>query len=111
MNYIQENQSNYTVPEIVNNGYFLVDYQCLILNDTFLSQWENFKEHLLSNSEYCLQCLGLGMHQFIVDFYENKATEESENVDDLKLKVIHPRIINFEPVLNLKDIRVSYYGR
>lgn len=95
----------------MNDGYFLVDYQSLKLNDTFLSGWENFEDHLVNNSEYCLQCLGLAMHQYVVEFHEKTATEDKGNIEDLRLKIIYPRIVNFEPVMSLKDIRVNYYGK
>lgn len=111
MNHIQQNQSSYIIEEIVSNGYFLVDYQSLIQNEEFISKWNNFKNDLLNNSEYTLQCIGLAMHQFIIDSYINREKEFPEDIDDFKMKVIHPRLINFEPVLSLKDIRVNYYGK
>lgn len=111
MNYIQQNQSTYTIAEVISNGYFMVDYQSLIQNEVFISQWKNFKNDLLNNSEYTLQCLGLAMHQFIIDSYLSKENELSDDVEDFKLKVIHPRLINFDPVLSLKDIKENYYGK
>lgn len=111
-NYIEEMQSTYSISEIINSGYFLIDYKSLLLNEKLISQWENLLNELVNNTEYCLKCMGLAMHQFIVDFYKNKSKEEeNENIDNFKLKVIHPRIINFEPVLHLKEMKVNYFGK
>lgn len=108
MNYILQNQEIYTFSEIVINGHFSVDYQLLTQNEEFLTCWSNFESHVLDNSEYCLQCMGLAMHQFIYDSFKNKDQGLLENFN---LKVIYPRIINYGPILSLKDMKVNYYGK
>lgn len=65
----------------------------------------------MDDSEYCLQCMGLAMHQFIYNSFKNKGKQLLENVENFDLKVIYPRIINYEPILNLKDMKVNYYGK
>lgn len=92
----------------MNKGYFLVDYQLLLTHKELIFQWDSLKNDLVNNSEYCLKCIGLAMHQFIFKFYE---TKENENIEDFELKVIYPRLINYSPVLDLKELRVNYYGK
>lgn len=102
--YIEENRSSYSDSEIVQNGFFLVDYQALT-NADLINEWEDFRNILLNNSEYCLNCMGLAMYQHITDMRKNSELDYLEEIP-----YIHARITNVEPILQLKDLRVNYYG-
>ncbi|KAJ8924425.1 hypothetical protein NQ315_007221 [Exocentrus adspersus] len=109
--YIESNQSNYSLEDILVNKYFNVDYKELISEDELFSSWEHFKTDIVSDTAHCLNCLGLAMHQIIVD-YQTRKNEQEENLIDIdNAPLIRPRIINFEPALELKNLKVIYYGK
>lgn len=62
------------------------------------SAFSELGQNVVSNTEYCLACMGLAMHQIIA----------KEN--DTPVRLIKARIINHEPLLQLKNIKVNSYG-
>ncbi|KAG5881754.1 hypothetical protein JTB14_029082 [Gonioctena quinquepunctata] len=90
----------------------MIDYNSIIENEEILSKWENFKDDLIDNCEYCFKCMGLAMHQFILDSYadENQASQENE-IETVDVPLIQARITDVQPVMQLKDLRVNCYGK
>ncbi|KAJ8934470.1 hypothetical protein NQ314_013345 [Rhamnusium bicolor] len=87
-------------------------YKLLIVEEDILSAWDDFKSDLINNSEYCLNCMGLAMHQYIINYYDKKSQEQEENlIEEKEIPIIRPRIINYEPILQLKHLKVNYYGK
>ncbi|XP_074039744.1 DNA helicase MCM8 isoform X3 [Leptinotarsa decemlineata] len=110
--FFKENSSIYSIADIVNARSFTIDYKFIVDHNEILSKWINFKDDLIDNCEYSLKCIGLAMHQFIIDSYENEAQENRENVVKLvEVPMIQARISNVEPILQLKDLRVNCYGK
>lgn len=107
--YIQSNYSNYCFNTILDDKYFSVDYKALIADEIF-SSWDNFKVDIINNTEYYLKCFGLAMHQFIINYQENKNEQDENVIDSEDIPLIQARIINFEPILQLKNLKVIYYG-
>ncbi|XP_018568092.1 DNA helicase MCM8-like [Anoplophora glabripennis] len=110
--YIQSNQSNYNFNNILTDRYFAVDYKVLAAEDDIFSSWENFTDDVINNTEYCLNCFGLAMYQFIINCHVKKNEEQDENVIESEdILPIQAKIINFEPTLQLKNLKVIYYGK
>ncbi|KAJ8937576.1 hypothetical protein NQ318_023107 [Aromia moschata] len=56
--------------------------------------------------------MGLAMHQFILNHNKRKAEEQEESIIEEKdVPIIRPRLINHEPILQLKTLKVNYYGK
>lgn len=104
------NQLNYCFNDILADRYFTVDYKTLIAEEETFSSWEDFKTDIINNTEYCLNCFGLAMHQFIIDYQENKNEQDENVIDRDDIPLIRARIINIEPILQLKNLKVIYYG-
>lgn len=88
---------------------FSLDYQFL----TAEIQWPDFQDELINNTEYVLNCFGLAVHQKICQDFVSK----NENVANSFLKSfsinlgkIRPKILKFEPVLQLRELKVNVYG-
>lgn len=92
----------------MTDRYFTVDYKALIAEEDIFSSWEDFTNDIINNTEYCLNCFGLAMHQFIINY--DKKTDENV-IDSEDIPLIHARIINFEPTVQLKNLKVIYYGK
>lgn len=73
-----------------------VDLNILKTDSKFLSLWDNFLTEIVENTEECLLCMGLALHQ---TFY----------VPDLP--VVRARLLSYEPILQLKQLKVEYYGK
>lgn len=110
LKYIDSRKGQYLLDDILRDRYFRVDYNSLISDDDIASGWSDFEENLVDNTEYTLKCFGMAMHTFI---YREKYNEEQEKDTpaDVEVGIVHCRIMNFEPVLQLKDLKVNYYGK
>lgn len=91
----------FDLPKINNDRFFPIDFKCLT-EDVIVDKWEDFKKELSLNTELCLNCMGLAMHQFILNELDNCVKS---------LEVIRPRLINYEPILKLADLKVNCYGK
>lgn len=93
--------------DIEKKHFFCVDLQQLLKDEDFKHDWLNFDEEIINSTDICLCCIGLAMHQIILEQFEQKY-----NVDTSahKLPLIKARLTNIEPVLMIKDLKVVYYG-
>lgn len=80
----------------------------MICNNVDLgAEWSNLKDSLINNTGFCLNCMGLAMHQTIV---KSNIPENENNVNIKKLGIITARLINYEPVNKIGDVGVKFYG-
>lgn len=106
----------YNRDEIVQTGSFQVNFKELLQDANVLSRLPNLAENLRDKPETVLGCMGLAMHHML----SNKG-EEQMKVKNLlndvtepyneSLPVIYPRIINYEPVTSLKNLRANFCGK
>ncbi|XP_049817342.1 DNA helicase MCM8-like isoform X2 [Aethina tumida] len=54
--------------------------------------------------------MGLALHQNLIKKLQD-TTNNIGNPKEKEYSIIRPRIVNFEPSLQLKDLRVNYYGK
>lgn len=95
----------FDLPKITNDHFFTCDYKTLI-EDEILDKWKDLKVDLMNNSEYYLNCMGLAMHQFIID--DSRKTNPENVIRNID--VIRARLINYEPITKLGDLKVNCYG-
>lgn len=93
--------------------YFTIDYKTITSRDEELcDKWNDLENQIISNTEFCLKCMGLAMHQYIMNEYETKHKESEEgSIQKKSLGIIRARLINYEPIQQIKDIRVNNYGK
>nr|XP_022913925.1 DNA helicase MCM8-like isoform X2 [Onthophagus taurus] len=97
--YISKNNSLFSYGKIKEDGFFTIDYK-EVLKDEFLNKcFDSLQKDLIENTEEILKCIGLAMHQTLCEV-------EKENSEYL-IPIVHCRLINVEPVLNIKDVRVN----
>ncbi|XP_044264035.1 DNA helicase MCM8-like [Tribolium madens] len=111
-NFIKRHRDNFSLPEIEAQKCFVIDYKLITSKeDELCERWKDLETQIITNTEFCLNCMGLAMHQCIMD-YEN-IDNDSEDRTFMKkcLGVIRARLINHEPIQQIRDIRVNNYGR
>lgn len=81
-------------------------------DEIFANDWPEFSEDLDNNSEITLNILGLGMHQTIINELKNQSIKKGHAlaIDRIDLPIIHCRVCNHQPILNLKNLKVNYFG-
>ncbi|KAJ8972971.1 hypothetical protein NQ317_019318 [Molorchus minor] len=108
--YLQSIQGTFSATDVLNNRFFTVDYESLIADDHILSDWDDLKTDLIDNTEFSLNCMGLAMYQFILK--HKKSQEQGDSINkETDMPFIRARLINYEPILQLKHLKVNYYGK
>lgn len=111
-NVIQRNTGTYPTAEIEKSRAFFVDYSTLIADNVFTTEWEEFKTDITTKTEYCLNCVSLAMHQTLMKHFE----QNCEDTQQLKgycyyIRNIKARLYNYEPILQLKNLKTTYFGK
>ncbi|XP_075223070.1 DNA helicase MCM8-like [Lycorma delicatula] len=110
--FFKRNYKFFNTVEIEDKRYFHIDLKYLTNNDKeFLKEWSDFQNDLNNNPDYTLNCLSLSMHQFILDELEKHVSKNGGKVSDITLPIIRARVLNHEPVLQLKDLASNSYGK
>ena len=99
--YVINNPDMFPLPKIEMKNAFNVDYKHLLENKNLLTEWESLATDIVNNTDFCLQCMGLAVHQRLTKINRGKSTP---------VPFVQVKIINFEPVLHLKNLRVNSYG-
>ncbi|XP_070576847.1 DNA helicase MCM8-like [Ptychodera flava] len=109
--------------EIERKGSIHVDYKDLIQNDEIREAIPTLSTDIKEMPTKILQCLGLAAHQVLTHDLERQALElqqQSQSQDGQKVEVppllvsvpyIHARLLNYEPVTPLKNLKANYYGK
>ncbi|KAF7273665.1 hypothetical protein GWI33_013612 [Rhynchophorus ferrugineus] len=106
--HIKRNSPVYSLQQIEKDHFFTLDYKKVIDDTDFVADWPEFIKDLTCNTEFVLNCLGLAMHDYIS---QTKNTSESAQDSQKKILLIRARILNFEPVLQLRDVNVNCFGK
>ncbi|XP_057667383.1 DNA helicase MCM8-like isoform X4 [Diorhabda carinulata] len=104
--FFQQNQTCYSLPEIAKDKLFNLDFKQITGDENILTYWPEFKEELSNDSEYCLNCISLAMHDLITKYYEE---QNEQNL--ILFEPITARICNVEPFLHLRELRFQYIGK
>ncbi|XP_044744963.1 DNA helicase MCM8-like [Coccinella septempunctata] len=111
--FIDQNNGIFDFNMIQKTKCFVLDYKLLVEEEIF-THWSDFQTELISNTEYILNCFGLAMHQTICEDFISKTEDDS----DVTLETFHSnlgkiraKIINYEPILQLKDLKVNIYEK
>lgn len=109
--YIQRNKEMYSFEKIKETKSFPVDLN-VVLKDELISEWTTFENDLNTQPENTLNCLGIAMHQTVCEHLENTAKNDENNDQmSITLPIIHPRLLNHNPIMQLKNLKVNYYEK
>uniref|UniRef100_A0AAR5Q6U8 DNA helicase MCM8 n=1 Tax=Dendroctonus ponderosae TaxID=77166 RepID=A0AAR5Q6U8_DENPD len=106
--HIERNGILYPWHQIEKDHYFTVDFKTALDDNLLMIAWSSFRDDLIANTEFTLNCMGLAMYQYISRLY--KASTQNTEIGKT-LPVIRARILNHEPLLPMKDINVSSFGK
>lgn len=101
----------YSFEKIKETKSFPVDLN-VVLKDELISEWTTFENDLNTQPENTLNCLGIAMHQTVCEHLENTAKNDENNDQmSITLPIIHPRLLNHNPIMQLKNLKVNYYEK
>lgn len=111
-NYIQHNKDLYSFEKIDEMKAFTVDLKHL-LKDEFIAEWTTFENDLNTQAEHTVNCLGVAMHQTIIQYITDlsKSDSSEEKNHPINLSRLYVRLLNHSPILQLKNLKVNYYGK
>ncbi|XP_006822145.1 DNA helicase MCM8-like [Saccoglossus kowalevskii] len=109
--------------DIEQKGSITVDYKDLVSNGGIQESIPSLSADVREMPEKILQCLGLAIHQVLIHDLEQQALalqQQTQNEDGVSVEVppllvsvpcIHARLLNYEPVTPLKNLKANYYGK
>ncbi|KAL3287853.1 hypothetical protein HHI36_002311 [Cryptolaemus montrouzieri] len=112
MEWIKQNSGLYDDNVIQKTKWFPLDYKLLNEKET-ISKWSDIQSEIVNNTEYTLDCFGLAMHQIICDDFMLKNEDDVESLENFHINLgkIRAKITNFEPIIQLKDLKVNIYEK
>lgn len=93
---------------------FMINLKWLYEDENFKSEWKDFESDLRDNPSHSINCLGMAMHQVVrikIEEEERRDLPDDQEPAEVNLPMILARIINFEPVIQLKHLKSNYYGK
>ncbi|XP_069669025.1 DNA helicase MCM8 [Periplaneta americana] len=113
-NFIIRNKSLYSYSVVEERRAFSVDLNALKSDSVFLEEWPTFQDDLSEVPEHTINCLGLAMHHIVLSALQNEVKEQLQDNDALPsiiLPSIRARIANFEPIIQLKNLKAIFFGK
>lgn len=111
---INKNSSLYSYSVVEERRSFSVDLKHLRSDSDFTSAWTTFEEDLHEVPEQTINCLGLAMHQVVLSALQSEVKEQlqdEEVMPPIILPSIRARIVNFEPITQLKNLKAVFFGK
>lgn len=99
--HVQRNQEVYSLRTIEDSWVFTVNYDVVQSDDKFLSDWSDFNVKIITDTAYCLSCMGLAIHQIVTE------TGKRQDV----VPYLRARITDVKPLSQLKQVKVDTFGR
>jgi DNA helicase MCM8 len=112
--FINKNSSLYSYSVVEERRCFSVDLKSLSSDSDFISAWSTFEKDLHEVPEQTINCLGLAMHQVVLSALQREVKEQlqdEEVMPPIILPSIRARIVNFEPISQVKDLKAVFFGK
>ncbi|CAF3364063.1 unnamed protein product [Rotaria sp. Silwood1] len=113
--YFKRMKNLYDYSEIEQKQSFTINYHEVLEDSAFQDKKQTWSLFFSDQNETTMRVIGLAMHQCIIDEQEEKdrlAANECNHptVPLIDLPVIHARLVNFSPMVRLKDVKAQAYG-
>ncbi|CAD5111428.1 DgyrCDS736 [Dimorphilus gyrociliatus] len=106
MDYLDEADNEFDFLKIKTNEYFFIDFTHLIREENVISnRLPTIADLFQSNPSLIINCLGLAMHQRILNYHEKVFSKKCT------APKIYARIINLKPLSLITDIHHKTLGR
>lgn len=114
--YFERMKDIYNYAEIEQKQSFTINYKEVIEDEAFKDKRDTWVLFFSDQNEITMRIIGLAMHQRIVDEQEEKDRQAASDchhptVPLVNLPIIHARLINFEPMIELKNVKAQAYGK
>ncbi|CAH1792022.1 unnamed protein product [Owenia fusiformis] len=130
--YMQTWKALFNFRDIETRKCFTVSFKDLMNDQMIAEGLPNFKAEMKSMPETILSCLGLAMHQMMIKEFEHEAKEAADCMtpsivgtpgvqpsraeppiehEPYHLSLVHARMVNYEPIVALKNLKANYYGK
>ncbi|CAF0759296.1 unnamed protein product [Rotaria sp. Silwood1] len=114
--YFKRMKNLYDYSEIEQKQSFTINYHEVLEDSAFQDKKQTWSLFFSDQNETTMRVIGLAMHQCIIDEQEEKdrlAANECNHptVPLIDLPVIHARLVNFSPMVRLKDVKAQAYGK
>ncbi|UJR35560.1 hypothetical protein I4U23_028313 [Adineta vaga] len=114
--YFKRTKDLYDYSAIEQKQSFTINYHEILEDSAFKDKRQTWTLFFSDQNETTMRVIGLAMHQCIIEEQEEKdrlAASECHHptVPLIDLPVIHARLINFTPIIRLKDVKAQAYGK
>ncbi|CAF3822831.1 unnamed protein product [Adineta steineri] len=114
--YFKQTKDLYDFSDIEHKQSFTINYEKILDDKAFQDKKESWSLFFSDQNDTTMRVIGLAMHQCIIDEQEEKdriAASECHHptVPLVDLPIIHARLINFQPMIKLKDVKAQAYGK
>ncbi|KAF6215201.1 hypothetical protein GE061_009953 [Apolygus lucorum] len=92
-----------SLKELEERRYFNLEMKLVLQNNQLLTSWTNFEDDLREDPGPTLSCLGLALHTVACTLPSSDA--------DLDLPYLRIRIVHYQPVIPLRDIKAALFGK
>ncbi len=106
--------------ELMDKRCFSVDLKRVAVDQRLLRDWPNIMEEMASDGETTLGVFGVVKHQAVVNLIRREREVEARQsgydvksaIDEVKFPVVRARLSSAaEPLMAIKDLKTSFYGR
>ncbi|CAF3959185.1 unnamed protein product [Rotaria magnacalcarata] len=114
--YFKRMKNQYDFSEIEQKQSFSINYHEVLEDSAFQDKKPTWSLFFSDQNETTMRVIGLAMHQCIIDEQEEKdriAASECQHptVPLIDLPIIHARLVNFTPMIRLKDVKAQAFGK
>ncbi|KAK6639693.1 hypothetical protein RUM43_007968 [Polyplax serrata] len=112
--FLNDNPTLYDAATVERTQTFQIDVNVLYNDKNIKGSWENFEDDLKNSPNHSISCIGLAIHQVVLTQLsdENVSFEPGhEGENEIDLPMIQVRILNFGPVLHLRNLKSNYFGK
>lgn len=103
--------SIYDMTDIERNGFFTVNFEDLLADKFIETELPDIRMELRDSPEKFLACLGLAMHQILTIKKQGEQDRSFDDGSDDYIPIIHARMLGYDTIVPLKNIKASYYGK
>ncbi|CAM1325469.1 MCM8 (predicted) [Pycnogonum litorale] len=109
--FIEKRISLYNKDEIEVKKWFIVDYKDLNSDKDIADEYDNLSQLMLDDPTLIVNTIGLAMHQILCEDAGISNLDTFQASLEAIFPIINCRIINYEPLTSLKNLKANTYGR